>query len=54
MGYDLIYDRISEQYLADTSLLATELEKTTKTSLRKTTLVQAKKLKSKLNVRDMK
>lgn len=49
--YDLIYDKVSDQYLAETSLLANKLKKTTKASFKKTTLANAKKFIYKILLR---
>lgn len=42
--YDLIYDKDSDQYLPDTSLLATELEITTKANIKQKLSIHAKPL----------
>lgn len=46
--YDLIYDKVSDQYLADSSLLATKLEKRTQTSLIQKLLRRTKNLIKKI------
>lgn len=46
--YDLIYDKASDQYLSDTSLLATDLEKKTETSPKQKLLQQTEKLIKKI------